>query len=228
MRAAIAISLLIVAGLAPLWPVRAAEEGVSLKKVHISMDKKTLQKGVEVVTDVCNGCHSLKYVTYRDLMSYPEIGLTREEVDDLRGDRPLNSGMVTDLRPEDAKSNYGKVPPDLSVMARAREGGAAYIYSVLTGYAHDKNGRIPDGNYNLYFPGNNIAMPDPLSWLDHDPEDTADIEEQARAVASLLAFVADPHQLERRRLGYVVLAFLVLVTIVAYLLKREVWRDVSH
>lgn len=214
-------------GMTP-FVAQASEEGVALKEVHISMDQKTLQKGVEVVADVCNGCHSLKYVTYRDLMDYPEIGLTREQVDELRGDRSLNSGMITSLSPEDAKISYGKVPPDLSVISRARRGGAAYIYSILTGYEHDEHGRIPDGNYNLYFPGNNIAMPDPLSWLDHDPEETADIEEQARAVASLLAFVADPHQLERQRIGYFVLGFLALITIVVYFLKREVWRDVKH
>ncbi len=226
-----ALTVFIIFGMVSLLSpslVQASEEGVELKKVDISMDRKTLQKGVEVIADVCNGCHSLKYVTYRDLMDYPEIGLTREQVDDLRGERSLNSGMITDLQPEDAKASYGKVPPDLSVIARARRGGAAYIYSILTGYEHDEHGRVPDGNYNLYFPGNNIAMPDPLSWLDHDPVDAADIEEQARAAASLLAFVADPHQLERQRIGYFVLGFLILVTIVAYLLKREVWRDVKH
>ena len=228
MRTLTVLVLLGLAGMIPVEMAQASEGSVTLKKVNVSMDRKTLQKGVEIVADVCNGCHSLKYVTYRDLMDYPEIGLTREQVDDLRGERSLNSGMITSLRPEDAKISYGKVPPDLSVIARARRGGAAYIYSILTGYAHDEHGRVPDGNYNLYFPGNNIAMPDPLSWLDHDPEDTADIEEQARAVASLLAFVGDPHQLERQRIGYFVLGFLVLITIVAYLLKREVWRDVKH
>lgn len=205
----------------------ASEEGIELRHADISMDKQTLQKGVEVFTDTCMGCHSAKYVTYRDLMDYPDIGLTREQVDELRGEKSLLSGLITDLEPEDAKVSYGKVPPDLSVITRSRE-GAEYVYSILTGFAHDPDGRIPDGHYNTYFPGHNIAMPDPLSWLDHDAEDEADLKEQARTVASFLAYIGEPHQLERQRLGRWVILFLVLLTIVLYALKREIWKDIKH
>lgn len=206
----------------------ASEGGPKPKHPKISMDRATLQKGVGVFTEICMGCHSAKYVTYLDLMNYPEIGLSRKEVDDLRGAKPLPSGLITELSPEDAKVSYGKVPPDLSVITRSREGGPDYVYSLLTGYGHDPDKRIPDGHYNIYFPGRNIAMPDPLSWLDHDQEDEKDLKEKARTVASFLAFIADPHQLQRRAIGRWVVIFLVLLTIVLYALKREVWKDVKH
>lgn len=221
------VFMLAVTVLFAVQPALASEHAVKLKDAHVSMDKSTLRKGLDVFTTVCMGCHSAKYVTYRDLMDYPELGLSRKQVDDLRGDKSILSGLDTDLSPADAKAAYGKVPPDLSVISRAR-GGPNYIYSILTGFAHDPEGRIPDGHYNLYFPGHNIAMPDPLQWFDHDPADEKDIEAQARDVASFLAFIGEPHQLERKRIGAWVLAFLVLMTAVFYALKREVWKDVEH
>jgi len=209
------------------FPASASEGGVELKHAYIAMDRDTLRKGLEVFTETCMGCHSAKYITYRDLMDYPELGLSRKDVDDLRGERSMLSGLLTELAPEDAKVSYGKVPPDLSVITRSRA-GPDYIFSILIGFDHDPDGRIPDGHYNTYFPGHNIAMPDPLSWLDHDAEDEKDLKEQARAVSSFMAFISEPHQQQRKRIGVWVLAFLVLLTTVLYALKREVWRDIKH
>jgi cytochrome c1 len=199
-----------------------------LKHADLSLDQATLRKGLQVFADICMGCHSAKYLTYRGLIDYPEFGLTRQEVDEIRGDKPLLSGMITELAPEDAQESYGKVPPDLSVIAPGRRGGGRYIYSLLTGYEADPEGKVPEGSYNVYFPGKRIAMPDPLAWLGHDAEETADLEEQARAVTSFLVFIGDPHQLERKSIGKWVMGFLVLLTLVLYLLKKEVWKDVKH
>ncbi len=208
-------------------PAFASEDGIKLKHTDITMDRDTLRRGLAVFTETCMGCHSAKYVTYRDLMDYPELGLSREDVDDLRGERSMLSGLFTELAPEDAKVSYGKMPPDLSVITRARP-GPDYIYSLLIGFAHDPDGRIPDGHYNIYFPGHNIAMPDPLSWLDHDMQDEKELEEQARTVSSFMAFIGEPHQQQRKRMGVWVLAFLVILTAVLYALKREVWSDIKH
>jgi len=205
-----------------------AEGEQALKPVSIILDQATLQKGLHVFTDVCMGCHSLRYMTWKNLMDYPEIGMIREDVDELRGDAPLTARMLASLSEEDAMASYGIMPPDLSVMAKAREGHGAYIYSLLTGYEHDPKDRIPDGNYNVYFPGRRIAMSDPLGWFDHDPEDEEDLKEQARAVSSFLAFVSDPHQQQRKKIGMWVLVFLVILTAVLYALKREVWKDIEH
>jgi len=161
-------------------------------------------------------------------LDYPELALTRKEVDDLREDHAITEGLRTDLTPEDAKDSYGKVPPDLSVITAARHGEGDYVYSILTGFEHDPDGRIPDGNFNKYFPGNRIAMPDPLSWLDHEPADEAQIVQDAQDVAAFLQFISDPHQNQRRVIGCWVLGFLLLLSLVLWRLKVEIWKDVKH
>jgi len=205
----------------------ASGGGVALKHAEISFDNETLRKGLGVFTDVCMGCHAAKYISYRNLIDYPELGLSRIEVDELRGDKALMSGLITELSPEDAAESYGKVPPDLSVIARARRGGGDYLYSILTGYVADPQGKVEDGSYNIYYPGNRTAMSDPLAWMGHDESETAELEEQARAVSSFLVFIGDPHQLERKAIGVWVMGFLILLTLVLYLLKKEVWKDVK-
>jgi len=205
----------------------ASGGGVALKHANVDVtNQEQLLRGLEVFTDVCMGCHSAKYITYKGLMTYPELGISRELADELRGEKGMMSGLVTDLTPEDAAVSYGKVPPDLSLIVPGRRGGVNYVYSVLTGYAHDHNEKVPDGNYNTYFPGNSIAMPDPLGWLDHDADDEAELLQQAEDVSAFLAFIGDPHQNERRAIGVYVLGFLILLTIILYALKREIWKDV--
>jgi len=217
--------------LAVAFPMAAQASGGGVALKHAEVDvtsQEQIRRGLTVFVDVCMGCHSAKYVTYKGLIDYPEIGLSREAVDELRGDSPLTSGMITDLSPEDAAVSYGKVPPDLSLIVNARRGGADYIYSLLTGFESDPAGEVPDGNYNEYFPGHRIAMPDPLGWLDHDEADTAELEAQANDVSAFLTFIGDPHQNERHAIGKYVMIFLILLTIVLYLLKKEVWKDVKH
>jgi ubiquinol-cytochrome c reductase cytochrome c1 subunit len=205
-----------------------ASGAIHVPHAGVSLDQKTVREGLQVFTDVCMGCHSAKYLTYRGLMDYDLIGLSRAEVDELRGSRTLLEGLITELSPEDATLAYGKVPPDLSVIARARRGGGDYIAAILVGYEDDPDHRIPEGSYNSYFPGHRIAMPDPLGWFGHDSSEEAELKEQARAVASFLVFIGDPHQMERKSIGMYVMAFLLLLSFVLYLLKREVWKDVKH
>ena len=206
----------------------ASGGGAALEHANIdTSDQEQIRRGLTVFTDVCMGCHSAKYITYRGLMAYPEIGLTREAVDELRGEKSLMSGMISDLTVEDAVVSYGKAPPDLSLIVPGRRGGADYIYSLLIGYEHDPEGKVPDGNWNKVFPGHRIAMPDPLSWLDHDADETAELKQQAEDVAAFLAFIGDPHQNTRRAIGCWVMGFLLLLTLVLWRLKVEVWKDVK-
>lgn len=210
-------------------PAMASGGDAALQHAEIDVtDQKQIQRGLMVFTDICMGCHSAKYVTYRGLMDYPEIGLTRIEVDGLRGEKSLLSGLVSDLSVEDAIISYGVAPPDLSLIVPGRRGGADYIYSLLVSYVHDPDNKVPEGNYNAVFPGNRTAMPDPLSWLEHDESETAELKQQANDVAAFLAFIADPHQNERREIGFWVMCFLILLTLVLWRLKVEVWKDVKH
>ncbi len=216
--------------LAGIGVAQASEaDAPALPDVEIPMDAATLKKGLMVFTSNCQTCHGLRYLQYRHLREYREVlGLTDAEIQELQGDHDKMETFKPMTPPEAAKEMFGLAPPDLSLITRARKGGARYVYALLTGYAHDPKGKVPDGNYNLYFPGHRIAMPDPLGWLDHDPAQTKELEEQARAVAAFLAFVGDPHQLERRAIGKWVLGFLVLLTIVFYLLYRETWKDIHN
>ena len=224
--------LLAVAAISTLMfstPVLASGGGAALQHATIDVaDQKQIRRGLMVFTDVCMGCHSAKYVTYRGLMAYPEIGLTRIEVDELRGEKSLLSGLVSDLTVEDAVVSYGNAPPDLSLIVPGRRGGADYIYSLMLSYVHDPDNKVPEGNFNAVFPGNRIAMPDPLSWLDHDEAETAELKRQANDVTAFLAFISDPHQNERRAIGFWVMGFLLLLTLVLWRLKVEVWKDVKH
>lgn len=203
--------------------------GAQLEEANIDVtDQEQIRRGLTVFNDVCMGCHSAKYITYRGLMDYPEIGLTRAEVDELRGEKSLMSGMISDLSIEDAEMSYGKAPPDLSLVVPGRRGGADYVYSLMIGYEHDPDGKVPEGSWNRVFPGNRIAMPDPLSWLDRDASDEAELRQQAEDVSAFLAFIADPHQNTRRTIGCWVMGFLLLLTFVLWRLKKEVWKDIKH
>jgi cytochrome c1 len=210
-------------------PVMASGGGAALQHAEIDVtDQKQIRRGLMVFTEICMGCHSAKYVTYRSLMDYPEIGLTRIEVDGLRGQKSLLTGLISELTTEDAIISYGVAPPDMSLIVPGRRGGADYLYSLLVGYVHDPENKVPEGNYNAVFPGNRTAMPDPLSWLEHDESETAELKQQANDVAAFLAFIADPHQNERRAIGFWVMCFLILLTLVLWRLKVEVWKDVKH
>ncbi len=203
--------------------------GAQLEKANVDVtDQGQIRRALTVFNEVCMGCHSAKYITYRGLIDYPEIGLTRAEVDELRGEKSLMSGMISDLSIEDAEMSFGKAPPDLSLIVPGRRGGADYIYSLLIGYEHDPDGKVPDGNWNRVFSGNRTAMPDPIAWLDHDAGDEADLKQQAEDVSAFLAFIADPHQNTRRAIGCWVMGFLLLLTFVLWRLKKEVWKDIKH
>jgi len=129
-------------------------------------------------------------------------------------------------------ANNGALPPDLSLMIKAREGGPDYVHGILTGYVNAPSGfHLGDGmNYNEYFPGHQIAMPQPLSdnsvtFADGTPPL---LDEEARDVVTFLAWAAEPRLEERHRTGLKAVLFLIAMTGVLYGAKRRVWSDVEH
>jgi len=126
--------------------------------------------------------------------------------------------MLAQMSENDAMDSFGKAPPDLSLMTKAREGGADYVYSYLLGYYTTKDG----------MPGNHIypetKMPDPLgiSGATEAAQRSA-INSQARDIVSFLAWTADPHASERHRLGYYVLGYLFVLTALLYMVKNQIW-----
>lgn len=177
------------------------------------------QAGALTVVPVCTACHSLKYVTYGDLLT---LGVSTQLVDEWRGEKDLLDSIARQTPEDIAKETYGVVPPDLSVMAIAREGGADYIYRMLTGFYQRPDGTID----NHAFPG--IRMPDILGIsASDDPQTRAQLEQTAHAAAAFLEWAADPKAQQRMTLGYYVLGYLLALTALLYLLKREIWSDLK-
>ena len=194
--------------------VMAAEEA-KLETVKVGFDVPTLERGLDDFMTNCHSCHSLKYINYRDLI---EAGIDKAKVDALRGDQPISASLMAEMSENDAAVAFGKAPPDLSMMAKAREGGANYLYSYLTGYYTGADGVT--GNH--YYPP--TKMPDILGISSAtDDAQRAKIHTTAGDIVSFLSWSADPHTAERIRLGYYVIIYLIVLTTLLYFVKKQVW-----
>jgi ubiquinol-cytochrome c reductase cytochrome c1 subunit len=243
---------LVLAGLVALLPLGSAmaagEAQISHQKWSFegpfgTFDRAALQRGFQVYTDVCAACHPVTQLYYRDLEG---IGFTPAEVKAIAAqkqvqDGPNDSGEMFErpARPSDhivrpfpndkaaRAANNGALPPDLALIVKAREGGADYVYSVLTGYAPTPpDVKIPDGmNYNTAFPGHQIAMPQPLSdgSVTYADNTQATLPQEAHDVVTFLSWAAEPTMEERKRTGLKVILFLVVGTILFYAAKRRIW-----
>jgi cytochrome c1 len=209
-------------------------------------DHAALRRGFQVYKDVCASCHSLRLVAYRNLLA---IGFTEEQVKEVAAayqvkDGPNDQGEMFD-RPAKLSdrfvppfpnaqaarvANNGALPPDLSLMVKARKGGADYLYAILTGYKDAPEGfQLNDGMmYNEYFMGHQIAMPQPLSdgQVEYADGTKNDLPQLARDVTAFLAWAAEPELEDRKSMGLKSLIFLVVLTALLYALKRQVWKDV--
>jgi len=200
----------------PSWPAGVSE----LKHADLDRSAESLQRGAYVIMDTCRLCHSLKYIRYGDLA---DIGLSTQEIDELRGDYDIQAPLRSKTGEEQGLALFGRVPPDLSLMAIARADGENYIYSLLTGFYETGSGGID----NHVFPG--IAMPDVLGYSSaSDSGARAEIESRARDATAFLAWAADPHTEERHRIGYGAMAYIVILTLLLYLVKRRIWSQLDH
>jgi len=212
-----------------------------------TFDRAAAQRGYQVYKEVCSTCHSVKEAFYRDLagigLSEAQIAATAASVtvpsigdDGQPTERPaLPSDHFRSPYPNELAARAvlnGAYPPDLSVIEKAREGGADYLYALLTGYSDPPAGmKMGDGmNYNKYFPGNQIAMPQPLhdgqvTYADGTP---ATVEQMAKDVATFFTYVSNPEMEVRKRMGVKIVLFLVMLTGLTYAVKRKVWADVEH
>ena len=209
-------------------------------------DLASAQRGFQVYSEVCSVCHSMNLLHYRDLEG---IGLTDDQikavaaavtvplgVDDSGSPKtgpgtPASAFRAPFANEQAARSAMnGALPPDLSVIVNAREGNANYVYAILTGFRDAPAGfKMMGGmNYNEYFAGHQIAMPQPL----HDGQVTfADgspnrIEDEAHDVVTFLYWAANPEAIQRKQIGVRVVLFLLLMTGLTYAVKRKVWADV--
>jgi ubiquinol-cytochrome c reductase cytochrome c1 subunit len=210
-------------------------------------DRGAAQRGFQVYKEVCSNCHSMKQVYYRNLEG---IGLSPEQIkaiaatvdvatigdDGQPAERPgLPSDHFKSPYPNDKAARAalgGALPPDQSVIIKAREGGPDYIYALMTGYGDPPAGmKMGDGmNYNKWFTGHQIAMVPPLTdgRVDYADGTKATLDQEARDVTTFLAYVANPEMEERKRMGVRVVLFLAFMTCVTYAVKRQIWSDVKH
>lgn len=239
------------AALAPAGAFAAAEAprppalDWSFDGVFGHFDRAEVQRGLQVYLEVCASCHGLDYVAYRDLAG---IGYDSEQIKaiaaldevedgpDANGDMFMRAALPADRFANPypnakaaAAANGGAAPPDLSLMAKAREGGADYIAALLTGYVDSPEGadEREGQTYNAYFPGHWIAMPPPLWGGDVEYADgtEATVAREARDVAAFLAWAAEPELERRKRLGFTVLLFTLALTALLYASKRKIWKD---
>ncbi|MEO6092238.1 MAG: cytochrome c1 [Novosphingobium sp.] len=211
-------------------------------------DRQQLQRGFQVYSEVCSACHSLTHVAYRDLKA---LGYNDDEVKAIAakaqvpaynpatGEVASHPGLPTDKFPPVVYAGQGS-PPDLSLIAKARHGGPAYVYSLLTGYQNQPaellkqfpDAKTPDGlHYNPYFANLNIAMPPPLTGegqVSYADGTKPTVNQMAKDVSAFLVWTAEPKLDKRKQTGWPVLGFLLFATILGYLAYRNVWADVKH
>jgi ubiquinol-cytochrome c reductase cytochrome c1 subunit len=259
---------------APAAPASAAEAQRPAKDISYSFEgpfgtfsRGQLQRGYKVYKEVCASCHSMRLLTFRNLADPGGPEFTEDQVKALAAtfqvqDGPDESGemfnraaLPSDRFPspfanEQAAraANGGALPPDLSLMTKAREGwtgtfrqlangigGPEYVYSVLTGYEPEPPElaaeKPPGKYYNPYFAnGHWISMPPPLSdgQVTFDDGASNTVENMARDVSAFLAWTAEPKLEQRKALGFQVMIFLVVFSALVYLAKQKIWSGIDH
>jgi ubiquinol-cytochrome c reductase cytochrome c1 subunit len=238
-------------------------------------DQEQLQRGYKVYHDVCSNCHSMNLMTFGDMAGpggpfwsakYPNPNdnpyvkalaaeFMVDTIDRDTGDTVQRPATTSDhFRKPFANefaaraANGGALPPDMSLLAKAREGGPAYIASLVTGYKDAPAGlTVPDGKYyNPWFQGDLtsawsgpankvpvggvIGMPPPLhdDAVTYDDGTKATIEQEATDVAAFLAWVSEPHQDARKQMGFAVMIYLLIFAGLLYASYRRVWRNIAH
>jgi len=223
------------------------EQEWSFSGMFGTFDRGALQRGYQVYSEVCSGCHSMNLLGFRNLS---EIGFSDEQIEEIAAnfeaeDGPNDEGDMF-MRPARASdpfpspfaneqaarfANNGAYPPDLSLITKARLSGPDYVYALLTGYREEPPEGVqlmPGMYYNDYFPGHQIAMAPPLSddLVEYEDGTDATLPQMAADVVTFLSWSAEPELEERKRLGIKVLLFLIALTALLYALKRKIWSDV--
>lgn len=221
-------------------------------------NKAQLQRGFQVYSEVCAACHSMNLMAFRDLkgLGYNEAEIKKiasdwkTQVPSINPDTGEASGrkaMASDTIPSPfpneiaaRAANNNALPPDLTLITKAREGGAAYVYSLLTGYQNQPAAVLkkypdiktpPNLHYNPYFANLNIAMPPPLtsngqvSYADGTP---ASVDQMAKDVSAFLVWAGEPNLESRHASGLAVAIFLLFATVLAYLAYRQLWYSAKR
>lgn len=212
-----------------------------------TFDRQAAQRGAQVYLEVCSACHGLQHLYYRNLK---EIGFSEEEIKAIAKEKTVTDGpndtgdmferpalpsdrFVSPFPNDEAArtANNGALPVDLSLIIKAREDGANYLFSLLTSYeeAPEDITMMEGLNYNPYFEGRQIAMPAPLAegqvtFIDGTP---ATVEQMSRDVVVFLQWAAEPEMEHRKSMGLKVMLFLSIFTIVFFIAKQRTWKKIK-
>lgn len=230
-----------------LSPLAFAAVGTELDEAHNNVSNTaSLQRGAAYFVNYCMGCHSADYVRYNRVAE--DLQLTEDQLIQnlmFTGEQPFDTMSIA-MDPDDAGRWFGTAPPDLSLIARSR--GTDYLYTFLRGFYRDESS--PTGVDNTVLAG--TAMPHVLWELqgiqeahyeedpDHEGEEHLVLEvvepgllsedeydDVVRDIVNFLDYIGEPMQLERQKLGIRVIGFLLLLLLLAAMLKKEIWKDVS-
>jgi cytochrome c1 len=226
-------------------------------------DRGQLQRGFKVYKEVCQVCHGLKMIAFRSLA---DLGYSEAQVKAIASEYKIQDGpndqgdmFERNGRPADyfptpwpnenaARARYNGVPPDMSVLAKARtyergfpwfifdmftqfqEQGVDYVHALLVGYESKAPAGVtlPQGTfYNKYFPGHAIAMPPPLTdkRVDYSDGSPTTVDQYAKDVTAFMMWAAEPHMEARKRIGFQVMIFLIVLSTLMYFTKKKVWAD---
>ena len=222
----------------------------SFKGLTGKFDRAALQRGFQVYKEVCSSCHSMQYLSYRNLgepggpeFSELEVKAIASSVEIEDGPDSKGEMFTRPGRPSDkfkspypnvnasTAANGGAYPPDMSVLVKARPGGSNYIYSVLVGYEDAPNDMVLDDGvyYNKYMIGNKIKMSAPLSEgiIEYSDGTNATVDQMAKDVTTFLSWAAEPELEERHKTGVKVIIYLILLTILVYLSMKKIWSRID-
>ena len=222
----------------------------SFKGLTGKFDRGSLQRGYQVYTEVCSSCHSMKYVSYRNLGEKGGPEFSEAEVKAIAASFELTDGPNADgemftrpAKPSDKfvkpyenvkaaqAANGGAYPPDMSVLVKARGGGVDYIYSLLQGYEDAPSGITLDEGvyYNKYMYGNKIKMAAPLSddLIEYGDGTKATVEQMSKDVTTFLMWAAEPHLESRHQMGFKAIIYLIILTVLVYFSMKKIWSRVE-
>ena len=222
----------------------------SFKGLFGKFDRAALQRGYQVYTEVCSSCHSMKYLSYRNLAEKGGPEFTEEQAKAIAASFEVKDGPNSDgemfTRPgklsdkfvmpyENVKAaqaaNGGAYPPDMSVLVKARGGGVDYVYSLLQGYEDPPADIILDDgvHYNKFMYGNKIKMANPLSdgLVEYADGTNASVEQMSKDVTTFLMWSAEPHLEARHKMGFKAIVYLIILTILVYFSMKRIWSRVE-
>ena len=210
-------------------------------------DRAALRRGYQVYREVCASCHAMKYLHFRNLAEAGGPGYSLAQVAVIASEFEVEDGPDREgdmfkrpARPSDSfpspfanemlarAANGGAFPPDLSLIAKARFGGADYIYSLLQGYSAPPLGlQVPPGQHYNVYKGALFAMAPPLveDQVEYEDGTKATIAQMSHDVAVFLTWAADPHTEARKRIGFQVMIYLSILVVLLFLTTRKIWSN---